>query len=76
MANRDRQYDSFQRGEKREGGKHGSYTKNVSRNAAKKGRAMLSRSVKDVLLCLLLPPYGVYCVWTQDKNEPVFKMAS
>lgn len=75
MAAKDRQYDSFRRGEKREGARHGTYTKNVSRNAAKKGKAMLSKSVKDVLFCLLVPPYGIYRVWTQEKNEPIFKIA-
>ena len=75
MASKDRQYDSFTRGEKREGGKRGTYTKNVSRNAAQKGRAMLSKSLMDVLLCLIVPPYGIYRVWVQEKNEPLFKVA-
>ncbi|MBQ9408679.1 MAG: hypothetical protein IJU28_04720 [Clostridia bacterium] len=75
MATRDKGYDSFRRGEKREGGKHSSYTKNVSRAAAIKGKALMTKSVKDVLFCLLLPPYGIYRVWTQEKNQPVFKIS-
>lgn len=75
MAAKDQRYDSFQRGEKREGGKHGTYTKNVSRIAAQKGKAMLTKSVRDVLFCIFLPPYGIYRVWTQEKNQPVFKIS-
>ena len=75
MATKQQQYDRFQRGEKRQGGKHGTYTKNVSRLAALRGKAQLSQTVKDILFCLFLPPYGIYRVWTQEKNLPVFRIA-
>ena len=74
MASKSQKYDRFQRGEKRQGGQHGTYTKNVSRNAAKKGKAVLNQTIIDILFCLLLPPYGLYRVWTQDKVQPVFKI--
>ena len=74
MAAKNQQYDRFERGEKRQGGKHGTYAKNVSRIAAQKGKALLNQTVRDVLLCLILPPYGIYRVWTQDRNLPVFKI--
>ncbi len=66
--------DRFRRGEKRQGGQHGTYTKNVSRNAAIKGKAVLNQTIIDILFCLLVPPYGLYRVWTQDKVQPVFKI--
>ncbi len=75
MASKDSLYGSFRRGERREGGKHGSYAKNVSKNAAQKSKAILNSSVKDVLFCLLVPPYGVYRVWTRKKALPVFRIA-
>ena len=74
MAAKNQRYDSFRRGERRQGGKHGTYTKNVSRNAAKKGKAALNRTVLDLIFCALLPPYGVYRVWTEDKNAPLMKI--
>ncbi|MBQ3667758.1 MAG: hypothetical protein II920_00885 [Clostridia bacterium] len=74
MAKDRQQYDRFQRGQKRQSGTHGSYAKNVSKNAAKKGRAQLNKTVVDVLLCALVPPYGVYRVWTQEKNPPILKI--
>ncbi len=76
MAGKKQQFDSFTRGEKRQDARrHGTYTKNVSRNAAKKGKAMLNQSIVDILFCVLLPPYGIYRVWTQEKNLPLFKIA-
>ena len=75
MAAKRESYDRFRRGERRTGGKHGSYTQNVSRNAARKENDALRLAVIDMLWCMLLPPYGIYRVCTRAKCEPALRAA-
>ncbi len=67
-------HDRFQRAEKRAGGKRGSYAQSVSRAAAIRDNEVLRGVVLDVLLCMLLPPYGVYRVCTQERTEPAVRI--
>ena len=64
-------YDRFTRSERRDGARHGSYAQSVSRDAAKKENALLRLVITDLILCLLLPPVGIYRVWKQPRYEPI-----
>ena len=75
MATKRESYDRFRRGERRTGGKHGSYTQNVSRNAAKKENDAMRSAVIDILWCMLVPPYGIYRACTRDRCEPAVRIA-
>ncbi len=74
MAAKRESFDRFARAERRAGGKHGSYAKSISRAAALKDNELLRNVVIDILFCMLLPPYGIYRLCTQDREEPAVRL--
>ena len=75
MTNGRGSFDRFRRAEKRPGGKHGSYARGISRSAAIKDNETLRSVIIDILLCMLVPPVGIYRVCTQERTEPAVRFA-
>ncbi len=59
-------YDSFEKGSHRTRSGGGSYTQRVSNAAAHKRNDEKMDLIADILFCLLLPPYGLYRIWTKE----------
>lgn len=53
-----------------------SYANSVSAAAAKKRSSHLNANIKLLLICLILPPLGVYLVWSRDMDSIVMRAVS
>ena len=68
-------YDTFEKGSRRKGGSRTSYSKPISDSAAKKRNDMLIGIIMDILLCVLVPPYGLYRMLTKEDMILPVKLA-
>ena len=66
-------YGSYKRSKSR--GK-GSYTQSVSRKAGEKRRTVLNATFKLVLMCILVPPVGLYMIWSHDVDNPFVRLGA
>lgn len=66
--------DRFQRAEKRGSQRHGTYARSVSRNAADRDNEMLRSIILELLFCIVIPPYGIYRIWSEKQFSPVFRI--
>ena len=66
--------DRFQRAERRNSGRHGSYAKKVSRDAAKREDDLLRTVLLELLICALVPPYGIYRICSSRQFELAFRV--
>jgi len=73
MAKNVSAYDGFSRSKRRDNGVRSSYAGMVSKNAARKSYSRLRSIIIYVLLCLLLPPFGIYFVCADDERGTAFK---
>ena len=53
-----------------------SYANSVSAAAQKKRSSHLNASIKLLLVCLILPPLGIYLVWFRESDNLVMRAAS
>ncbi|MCR4620950.1 MAG: hypothetical protein K5663_02595 [Clostridiales bacterium] len=66
MPTRSSSADSFTRSRKRGNRRGVSYSRPVSDNAINRDRQQLKSFIIDLIFCMLLPPYGIYRVWTRQ----------
>lgn len=66
-------YGSYKRNK---GRSKGSYTQSVSQKAKEKRKTVLNATFKLVLLCVILPPVGLYMIWSNDVDNPVARLAA
>lgn len=68
-------YDTFEKGSRRKGGSRTSYAKPISDSAARKRNELIIGIALDILLCVLVPPYGLYRVLTKEDMILPVKLA-
>ncbi len=66
MPTNSRSFDSFTRSGKRGNRRGASYSRPVSDNAINRDRQQVRSLIIDLIFCMLLPPYGIYRVWTRQ----------
>lgn len=75
MASAKKTYESFKRGSRRPGNIRTTYARSVSDNAARKRNDRLLEIIIDLLICVIIPPYGLYRLLTKETEIPVIKLA-
>ena len=71
MAKQKVSFDSFEKIRRREGTYHHSYARDISRAATAKKDARAGMLILDALICVLLPPLGIYRLFTSSEHTPL-----
>lgn len=65
------QHDVYQRTRQR-----GAYSSDINRRLSQKRKIVLSENARLLMWVLLVPPYGIYKLWTRESNNAALRIAA